>query len=292
MSANSLLQGLFGELAELHEAARDMFADDDTRKAIIRDLGGDPSASGQFPESSLDSVKAYRDASEPGLEALVEAIQDFRSFHESMSLFAESLNLGTNAAVEEGYRLMLDVLGWNLIRQRYPNLYFVMQIFSFAEDITSPFAGPAEKEWRPWGHQLPLPTTIDRLLSAAGGELQDFYKDAADSEETTRRITDAIVLTALTGLKISGLISKVPGDNNIVYGMDLLPGVASSDPPTPAADEVQQRMFTINFVNTNQQAIDEGTEDLTRARTISSPRSRWCRSRRAGRGCSSRWAAA
>ncbi|MGH8518248.1 MAG: hypothetical protein ACREUE_12405, partial [Panacagrimonas sp.] len=273
MSANSLLQGLFGELAELHEAARDMFADDDTRKAIIRDLGGDPAASPQFPPASLESVKAYRDASEPGLEALLAAIQDFRSFHESLSLFAESLNLGTNAAVEEGYRLVLDVLGWNLIRQRYPKLYFIMQIFSFAEDITSPFAGAAEKDkdWRPWGYQLPLPTTLDRLLSAAGAELPGYLTGGVDSEDTARRVTDLIVLTALTGLKIGGIkfkqLKKIPGDN-VIYGLDTVPGAASSDPPTPAADEAQQRMFTINFVDTNQKAIDEGTASDSRQNNL------------------------
>ena len=271
MSASSLLQGLLGELAELHEAARDMFTDDETRRAIIRDLGGDPTAIATFPSSSLDSVKAYRDASEPGLEALVEAIQDFRAFHEAMSAFAESLNLGTNAAVEEGYRLLLDVLGWNLIRQRYPKLYFVMQVFSFAEDITSPFAGVAEKEWRPWGHQLPLPATIDRLLSACGGELPGYLAGGLDGEDTARRVTDFIVLTALTGLKVTGIftnkVKKIPGDN-ILYGLDTVPGVALADPPTPAADEAQARMFTINFVDTNQEAIDAGTESDSKQNTL------------------------
>jgi len=271
MSANSLLQGLFGELAELHEAARDIFADDDTRGSIVRDLGGDPAASPQFPPTTLDSVKAYRDASEPGLEALFAAIQDIRSFHEALSAFAESLNLGTNAAVEEGYRLILDVLGWNLIRQRYPHLYFVMQLLSFAEDITSPFAGAAEKQWRPWGHQLPLPTTLDRLLSAAGAELPAYLADGVDSEDTARRLTDLIVLTALTGLKVTGIftdkIKKIPGDN-IIYGLDTVPGVAPSDPVAPAADEAQQRMFTINFVDTNQTAIDEGTQSDSRQNNL------------------------
>jgi hypothetical protein len=259
MSASSLLQDLFGELAELHEAARDILADDDARKSIIRDLGGDPASAAQFPPSTLDSVDAYRNASEPGLEALLAAIQDFRAFHESLSAFAEAISLDNpNATVEESYRLILDVLGFNLIRQRYPKLYFWMQVASFAEDITSPFPGAAEKEWRPWGHQLPLPTTLDRLLSGIG-ELVGFLEEAAHGVETSRRVTDSIVLTALTGLKVTGLMSKVPGDN-IIYGMDLVPGVPPSDPPTTAADEVQQRMFTINFVDTNQKAIDEGTE--------------------------------
>lgn len=273
MSADSLLQGFFAELADLHEVARGMLADDDTRKAIIRDLGGDPNAASQFPPTTLDSVQAYRDASEPGLEALVEAIQDFRSFHEALSAFAESLNLGANAAVEEGYRLILDVLGWNLIRQRYPRLYFVMQIFSFAEDITSPFAGASEKSkyLRPWGHQVPLPTTLDRLISAAGFELPGYLAGGVDGEDTARRVTDLIAVTALTGWKIGTLKFKsfkdIPSDN-VIYGLDIAPGVVPSDPPTPAADEVQQRMFTINFVNTNQKAIDEGTESDSRQNNL------------------------
>ena len=259
MSANSLLQGFFGELAELHVAAQQILGDDDTRKSIIRDLGGDPSSAAQFPPSSLDSVSAYREASEPGLEALLAAIQDFRVFHEGLSAFAEALNLGGNAAVEEGYALVLDVLGWNLIRQRYPMLFFWMQVFSFAEDITSPFADPAGKKWRPYGRQLPLPTTIDRLISG-GFELVGYLDDAEGGVENARRFTDLVVLTALTGLKAFGQLSKVPGDNNIIYGLDTIAAVKPSDPPTPAADETQQRMFTINFVDTNQAAIDAGTE--------------------------------
>ena len=47
-----------------------------------------------------------------------------------------------------------------------------------------------------------------------------------------------------------------------------MPAVAPSDPPTPAADEAQQRMFTINFVDTNQKAIDAGTESDSRQNNL------------------------
>ncbi|MCB1852840.1 MAG: hypothetical protein KDI83_19055 [Gammaproteobacteria bacterium] len=272
MSANSLLQGLFGELAELHVAARDLLADDDLRRSIIRDLGGDPTSAVQFPPTTLDSVVAYRDASEPGLESLFAAIQDLRSFHEALSAFAEALDLGTNAAVEEGYRLLLDVLGWNLIRQRYPKLYFIMQLFSFAEDITSPFAGAAEKDedLRPWGHPLPLPTTLDRVISG-GAELWHYLSSDVNEAEAARRFSDLIVLGALAGVKLGGMkyrsLRDIPGDN-IIYGLDRVPGVAPSDPPTPVADETQQRMFTINFVGTHQNAIIEGTESDARQNNL------------------------
>ncbi|HEV8333456.1 MAG TPA: DUF6603 domain-containing protein [Steroidobacteraceae bacterium] len=267
MSANSLLQSLLGELADLHASAQEVLADDDMRKSIIRDLGGDAASTARFPPSTLDSVVAYREASEPGLEALLAAIQDIRSFHEALSSFAESLNLGTNAVVEESYALILDVLGWNLIRQRYPFLYFVMQIFSFAEDITSPFADPALKEWRPSDYKrLPLPTTINRLISG-GFELKGYLGSGTDGPTRARRLTDAIFFSSLIGLKATGFLSKVPGDN-IIYGLDILPEAAPSDPPTPAADETQERMFTINFVDTNQEAIDAGTESDSRQNNL------------------------
>jgi hypothetical protein len=267
MSANSFLQSLLGELADLHASAQEVLADDDMRKSIIRDLGGDAASTARFPPSTLDSVVAYREASEPGLEALLAAIQDIRSFHEALSSFAESLNLGTNAVVEESYALILDVLGWNLIRQRYPFLYFVMQIFSFAEDITSPFADPALKEWRPSDYKrLPLPTTINRLISG-GFELKGYLGSGTDGPTRARRLTDAIFFSSLIGLKATGFLSKVPGDN-IIYGLDILPEAAPSDPPTPAADETQERMFTINFVDTNQEAIDAGTESDSRQNNL------------------------
>ncbi|HJY37140.1 MAG TPA: DUF6603 domain-containing protein [Steroidobacteraceae bacterium] len=263
MSANSMLQDLLGELAELHGMARDMLSDDITRKAIIRDLGGDPSATApapQFPPSSLQSVEAYRNASEPGLEALLEALQDLRSFHEALQGFAESLNLGPDAIVEDSYRLILDVLGWNLVRLRYPRLYFIMQIVSFAEDITSPFPGEVDKH-------VPFPSALDRLLSALIFELPEFWKRGGfESVEALQRRSDVIAIGSLAGVKIGGLIpgvkkvtKEIPGDN-VIYGLDAVPSVVPSDPPTPAADLTQARMFTINFVDSNKKKIDEGTE--------------------------------
>jgi hypothetical protein len=162
MSAKSLLQDLLGTLADLHEDARDMLSNDDLRNEIVRDLGGTPSPNTpvpQFPPAGLASVKAYREASEPGLDALLGAIQDFRGFHEAFKTFGESLNLGGDAALEEGYRAVLDILGWNLVRLRMPRLYFWMQVASFAEDITSPFPGQFNGTW-------PFPTALDRLFSA------------------------------------------------------------------------------------------------------------------------------
>lgn len=260
MSAKSLLQDLLGELADLHEQARGILSNDIMRNAIVRDLGGTPgTAAPQFPPAGLQSVKDYRDASEPGLDALLSAIQDFRTFHDALSVFGESLNLGTNAAVEEGYRALLDVLGWNLVRLRYPKLYFFMQMFSFAEDTTSPFPGQ-------YSQKYPFPTAVDRVISSIM-DLGDFWsRTDFDSEAGTRRITDSIVLGSLGLLKVLSfsstlkkLIKEIPGDN-IIYGFDRVPGVPPPDPPTPAADTTLNRAFTINFVHSNRKKIVAGTE--------------------------------
>ncbi len=223
MSAKSLLQDLLGELAELHEAAQEILSDDIIRNEIVRDLGGTPGAPApQFPPAGLQSVKAYRDASEPGLEALLEALQDFRSFHESLTAFGEALDLGGDAAAEEGYRLLMDVLGWNLIRLRYPKLYFILQVFSFVEDTVSPFPG------RFHGSQydkVPLPAAFDRLASSImdlGGYLK---RSHFNSEEGVRKFSDVVALSSFAGVKLTRL-DKITGD--VIYGFDQVPGLQHS----------------------------------------------------------------
>lgn len=255
MSAKSLLQDLLGELADLHETAREILSDDDARNAIVRDLGGTPGTPApQFPPDGLQSVKAYRDASEPGLDALLSAIQDFRTFHDALTAFGESLNLGGEAAAEEGYRLVLDVLGWNLIRLRYPRLYYWMQVVSFVEDLTSPFPGQFDDSRF---DKVPLPTALDRLISSVV-DLSEFWgRSHFNSEVGTRRFTDTFALLGFAGVKLSPL-KKITGD--VIYGFDQVPGLPPPEPATPAADAALNRSFTLNFVTTNQKEIDEGTQ--------------------------------
>ena len=260
MSAKSLLQDLLGTLADLHEEAREMLGQDVLRNAIVSDLGGTPGTPApQFPAAGLQSVKTYRDASEPGLEALLEAIQDFRTFHDALRAFGESLNLGGDAALEEGYRAVLSVLSWNMVRLRLPRLYYLMQVVSFAEDTTSSFAGQ-------FNGMIPFPTALDRLCSSVMDLIGFWERSHFNSEAGTSRFTDSLVLGGLGGLKIGSLIpklkdaiKKVPGDN-LIYGWDLVPGVPGSDAPT-AADTTLARTFTINFVDTNQKKVETGEDD-------------------------------
>jgi len=64
VSAKSLLQDLLSELAICTKRSR-MLSDNIIRNEIVRDLGGTPGTPApQFPPAGLQSVKAYRDASE------------------------------------------------------------------------------------------------------------------------------------------------------------------------------------------------------------------------------------
>jgi uncharacterized protein DUF6603 len=237
VSAKSLLQDLLSELADLHESAAEMLSDDIIRNEIVRDLGGTPgTAAPQFPPAGLQSVKAYRDASEPGLEALLEALQDFRRFHESLQAFGAALNLGADTAAEEGYRALMDIFGWNLIRLRHPFLYFILQVASFVEDTVSPFEGQYGK--------VPLPAAFNRLAASFMDGIGYLKRSHFNSEHGVQRFSDVIALSSFAGVKATRL-KKITGD--VIYGFDQVPGLQLSDPQTPAADRTQNRVLSLNF---------------------------------------------
>jgi hypothetical protein len=224
MSApKSLLQDLLGFLADLHQDAQEMLSDDVVRNAIVADLGGDPSATTsapQFPPAGLQSVTDYRNASEPGLEALFAAIQDIRAYHNALRAFVESLDLGPDAAVDEGLRALLDILGWNLIRLRKPQLYFVMQALSFVEDFTSVYGGQ-------FNGPIGLMLALDRLLFTILNPCGWFEQSHFSSERGVTRISDRMAIGGLAGVKIFGLSKYAPADE-IFYGWDVVPGVATA----------------------------------------------------------------
>jgi hypothetical protein len=239
----SLLQDLLGFLGELHEEAREMLSDDVVRNAIVRDLGGNPSATTpapQFPPAGLESVRAYREAADPGLDALLSAIQDIRAFQNALRAFVESLDLGPDAAVDEAYRGLLDILGWNLIRIRKPQLFFVMQALSFVEDFTSVYGGE-------FNGPIALPLAIDRVLMTILNVRSWFEQSHFSSPGGVTRISDRLALGGLAGVRIFGLSRFVPADE-VFYGWDVVPGLA---PPT-AGDLTLARMFTGQFETTTE----------------------------------------
>jgi len=252
MTRRSVLQEFLGGfVVDLLEYGRDALNDDAVRKAIIMDLGGTPSDSStapDFPPAGLQSAKAYRDAAEPDLEALFSAIQDVRTFVNAFRAFVESLDLGPDAAVDEAYRALLDILGWNFIRLRKPRLFFILQALSFAEEFTSVYGAEFNG---PVALHLLVIRFLETLFSPCGWFEQSNFGDEAGM----RRVSDRVALGGLAGVRaVKGLahVNLVPADE-VLYGWDLVPGVPGSDAPA-AADRTLARTFTLKFEDT-----DEGT---------------------------------
>jgi hypothetical protein len=260
MADTSLTQTLVGWFIDLLEDAQDLLTGEDTRRAIIADLGGNPfspSAAPQFPPAGLQSAKAYRDAAEPDLEALFAAIQDVRSCINTIRSFADSLDLGASAIADEVFRDLLDLLALNFVRLRAPRLYYWLQAASFAEDFSSVYGG-----------QFGGFTGLLRALKGAFNFIIEpcAYFDRAnfDDEESVRRISDRTLfaIAALTayGFKVPFTDFAVPNDD-VLYGWDLVPGVPGSDTPT-AVDRALARTLTLKFTGTHKGPIT-GEQPLT-----------------------------
>jgi hypothetical protein len=243
MNPKSVLQELIGGFGDLLEFARDTLSDGAVRKAIITDLGGTPSATStapSYPPAGLQSVKAYRDAAEPDLQALFSAIQDVRTCINALRSFVEALDLGPDAAVDEAYRALLDILAWNYIRLRKPRLFFIMQALSFVEEFTSVYAGEFNGPVAPF---LLLGRLFETLFNPCGW----FEQTNFDDENGVRRISDRVSLGGAVGVMATGAADEV------LYGWDLVPGVPGSDNPT-AADRALARTLTLKFADADQGA--------------------------------------
>src|SRR5262245_50396862 len=239
MAQKSLTQTLLGTLAELLEDARDLLTGADTRRAIIADLGGNPSspsAPPQFPPAGLASVKAYRDAAEPDLEALLAAVQDIRACVDALRSFVDSLNLGTQEVAQEAFRSLLDLLAINFVRLRAPRLYYILQAVSFAEEFSSTYGGQ-------FGFFLGLPAVMRRVADLVFNWDSWFSQSNFDDERGVQRIADR------TFLAVGALLAYgkwLPQADDVMYGWDLVPGVPGSDTPT-AVDRTLARMLSYEF---------------------------------------------
>jgi hypothetical protein len=252
MAQKSFTQTLLGWFVNLLEDGRDLLTGEDTRKAIIADLGGNPSARSApptFPPAGLASAKAYRDAAEPDIEGFLAGIQDVRACVEALRSFVDSLDLDDKSEVaDEVFRDLLDILAMNFVRLRAPLLYYSLQATSFAEDFSSVYGGR-------FGGFTGLGRAFRRLFeflcSPSGFRAQVNF----DDEAGVQRISD-LTLLALAGLTTYGKL-KVPKADDVMYGWDLVPGVPGSDLPT-AVDRALARMLTVKFTGTHKGPITDG----------------------------------
>jgi hypothetical protein len=242
MPDRSPSQQLVGALADFLEWARDTLLDDQARRAIVGDLGGNTAAvppAPVFPGDRLDSVKRYRDAADPDLEAFFSAIQDVRALIEVIGGFAAAVSLGLGATIHETLRAVLDLLATNYARLRYPRWYFLTQVLSFTDETTSVY-GDGTTSYGRFGRGLLA------ILEFIFGPVQAWT--------SARLVTDADA-TSLSERTLQGLIAvplvvtDIASDlalPEVLYGWDRVPGVPLPDAPR-LVERTLSRMLSLRL---------------------------------------------
>lgn len=256
MAEQSTLQQVIGWLGDFLEWVRDTLNDNQARRAIVADLGGDidhvPPAP-TYPIAGLQSVKAYRNAAEPDLEALFSAMTDVRAMYEALRPLAEAIAAREgHMAADESLRALLDLLATNYWRLRHPRTYFIAQVLSFGEEATSVYGDGANSYGR-------FGLAFVKIFNFVFGPISA-WKDFNLGDEADARLLSDVSLQPVAG--IMAFVSKLKA-KDVLYGWDMVPGVppAVGEPPADptAADVALGRMLTLKF------ARDDGGDGATQA---------------------------
>ena len=273
MSANSLLQDLLGELADLHESAAEMLTRRrSSRNVIIRDLGGDA------VERRRRSFR--RRARTASRRIAMPRSRGSKRCSKRSRTFARSTSAQRVRRIAESRRRM------RRSRRATPHPRRA-RLEPDPPALPVPVLHPADLQLR-GGHHLAVrgPATsngalgeaaaaADHAQSTAQARLRSCtatLKRGTAMAKRARRFTDVIVLSR----------SHRPEGHQAAESRRS-PATTSSTAWTSCRalrlrirrrrlrTKRSERMFTINFVDTNQKAIDDGTR-TTRDRTISSRR--------------------
>lgn len=147
MPDRSLFQRLAGVVVDFGEFVADVLSEEPARRALIKDLGGNPNAAGTanapvFPPAPMESIKAYRDAANPTLEAELAVVSDVLLLLDAIASVVELLDLGDEfAAANQLRQSLLDLLASNYVRLRCPQQFLILQGLAAIEDTTSTYGG-------------------------------------------------------------------------------------------------------------------------------------------------------
>ncbi|HEX9001279.1 MAG TPA: DUF6603 domain-containing protein [Blastocatellia bacterium] len=219
------MQDVIGWFADFFAWVKEKMAFEETRQALLDDLGleaSGPTPEPNIPQSNLDSIRSYQQASNPDKQALSSVLADIRAIVTSLYDFFKSFNLSPSQVVEVTHRA-LNLLALNYIRLRQPRLFFIGQLLGFLEDTGSPFLS-GKVSWN----------RIVDLCTDGGHYLLRTIVVALDDEEEAQQRSD-VYFTAL-----AIVMDKVFGDaSKSLYGWDAAPGST-----TPVADAISRRMLS------------------------------------------------
>lgn len=235
----TVLQHLLNELIGYWGWVHDVVTGEETRRALIADLGGTPADADragkvEFPPPQLESIKAYRDAADPTLEGLIAGFNDVRAAIASVRAVLEGAQISDWATNDELVHAAIDLLTTNYVRLHHPRIYFLVQVVNFTEESTSVYGDGRHNYGR-------FATAFGHVLEFVLGPLDTWnlhLRDDADAQRISNR----------TWQVLAGLLAFIPrlGADDVLYGADLAPGQPEFDDPT-ALDKALGRTLTLKF---------------------------------------------
>ncbi len=242
------MKDVIGWFADFFAWVKDKMAFEETRQALLNDLGLDaPATTPQpnIPQSNIDSIKSYQQATNPDKQALTTVLSDIRAIVTSLVQFFLSLNLSPSQAVEFTHRA-LNLLALNYFRLREPHYFYWAQLLGFIEDTGTPFLS-GKVSW-------------DRIVSLCTDGVLYLLKTlvvALDDEEEAQDRSDFYFAA------IAGLLAFLFKENNrSLYGWDAAPESSLVN-----ADQISKRMLSTVFFS---EEIDPVNNTVTKKQISSS----------------------
>ena len=251
MADQTFFQHLVGEVVDFLEYMAAMLGEDLSRDAVIRDLGGNPSAAvGQlvFPPPPLDSIKTYRDAANPTAEADAAVLADVVA---ALDLIANNIEAWATkepvAAADEFVQSLIDLMATNYVRLRWPRFFLIMQSVATLDDLTSTY-GAGSNSVEGLGNSL---KTFLEFLFSPGRTLEQLNPTADPNLQSpilNHRAVDGIFrlgATVLGFMHINEIWKDITGD--VLAGWDAIGIDVDSHQAPRAADIISNQMVSFSF---------------------------------------------
>ena len=251
MSERTAIQSIAAEVVSFFEWFGESLGDPLVRDSMIKDLGGDPAEvpdGTTVPSTGLDTVKAFRDASNVTLEQGIQALADMAVLLDAIASIAETFAHSAGAGAQELGHSLLELAASNYVRVRFPRLFLVLQLASLLEEVTSTYGEGTNNVVR-LGSSI---AAVWGFLVQPGKSLAQADPSREDPDDPFATMIDvgfrlaAVILAIYNGVQIDkGKATSQPTD--ALSGWDG-PGVDVDSDQLPAlSDLISERMTSFSL---------------------------------------------
>lgn len=254
MSERSILQRLAGWFADVASDIADLFEHQDTRAAILADLGRQPGAADRLvlPEGPLDAVRQYRDNVDPDAQADAEVVTNIAILLSAIVDQVEAWGADRPSRSDAFAHGLLDLLASTHVRRASPRLFLVMQAIASAVELTETH-GPGK---RGQARFLNAFATIFSFIWNPGRTLDDLddTRPGADGgtlntdRDISFLVVDGLIRGIVAAIAVVDQVKDTDGDNllgDMIVGWDSAALDVDSPQRPTAADVVSGRMVSV-----------------------------------------------